>query len=154
MQNVKCPKCGAENELANNICSECQSEIVKHSSKTETFIHNPKKTKTEPQIDIDGLKKGESSVLVVKKGPILGQRLPLNEDEILIGRDPKADIFLNDITVSRRHAKIVKKDSEITVKDLGSLNGSYVNGNIVTESALNNKDELQIGKFLLVLLSK
>ncbi len=154
MENTVCPECGAQNELTEKVCSNCKSEIANFKTETETFIHNPSKTKEEPQIDISELKDGEAAVFVVKKGPILGQRLPINDDETLIGRDPKADIFLNDITVSRRHAKIVRGDSGATVKDLGSLNGSYLNGDIITDSALKNNDELQIGKFLLVFLSK
>ncbi len=147
----KCPKCGTENQANEKVCSACNSDL-NNSMNTTTIIIAPEKIKDGPQIDVEGLQPGETAVLVVKKGPILGQRLPIREKETLIGRDPKADIFLNDITVSRRHAKIVVENNKVTVKDLGSLNGTYLNNNRFSDSELKNKDELQIGKFLLVFL--
>lgn len=153
-QTLKCPQCGSENLVTQKNCSTCKSDLSNTVATTATFIQAPERIKDGPQIDISGLQAGENAVLVVKKGPILGQRLPIKEGETLIGRDPKADIFLNDITVSRRHAKIILKDSNATVKDLGSLNGTYLNNERFTESPLKNMDEVQIGKFLLVFLTR
>jgi len=153
-QNIKCPHCGTENTAGSKTCSACRGELSNMLATTATFIQAPQELKEGPQIDVGGLKAGEKAVLVIKKGPILGQRLTLNEGETVIGRDPKADIFLNDITVSRRHAKIIVSDGKATVKDLGSLNGTYLNNERFTESGLKNSDELQIGKFLLVFLSR
>lgn len=153
-QTLKCPQCGTENPANEKFCSTCRSELTNLLATTATYIQAPEKIKDGPQIDVGGLKTGEKAVLVVKKGPILGQRLNLNKGETLIGRDPKADIFLNDITVSRRHAKIDMSSGKATVKDLGSLNGTYLNSVRTTESALKNLDELQIGKFLLVFVCK
>ncbi|TET53873.1 MAG: FHA domain-containing protein [Actinobacteria bacterium] len=150
-QTIMCPKCGTQNPANKKICSTCKSELANLLATTATFIKAPEKLGEGPQIELDNkLHEGERAVLLVKKGPILGQRLRLKEGETLIGRDPKSDIFLNDITVSRRHAKITLKNSEAFAKDLGSLNGTYLNSNRFKESKLSNQDELQIGKFLLV----
>lgn len=153
-QTVKCPQCGTQNPANEKFCSACRSELTNLLATTATYIQAPETLKDGPKIDVAGLKSGEKAILVVKKGPILGQRLNLNEGETLIGRDPKADIFLNDITVSRRHAKIQLDNKNATVKDLGSLNGTYLNSQRTTESILKNLDELQIGKFLLVFVCK
>jgi len=152
--NIKCPHCGTQNVAGSKYCSTCRGELSNLLATTATFLQAPQKLKESPQVDIDGLRTEEKAVLVIKKGPILGQRLAVKDGETLIGRDPKADIFLNDITVSRRHAKILLEDSKATVKDLGSLNGTYLNNEIFTESRLKNLDELQIGKFVLVFLCR
>jgi len=153
-QNIKCPHCGTENIAGSKTCSACRGELSNMLATTATFIEAPQKLKEGPQIDVGGLRAGEKAVLVIKKGPVLGQRLTVKEGETVIGRDPKADIFLNDITVSRRHAKIMLADGKATAKDLGSLNGTYLNNERFSEAALNNQDELQIGKYVLVFLSR
>jgi pSer/pThr/pTyr-binding forkhead associated (FHA) protein len=91
-----------------------------------------------------------SAMLIVIAGPNKGARFLINSDETAIGRDPKSEIFLDDVTVSRVHAKIVRsKEAEFSVVDLGSLNGSYVNAHQIQESTLALGDEIQIGKFRL-----
>ena len=81
-------------------------------------------------------------------GPGKGSRYLVDSEEITIGRDPSNDIFLDDITVSRKHAKLRKKSSFI-VEDLNSLNGTYLNANSISKSSLKNGDEVQIGKYRL-----
>jgi len=93
-------------------------------------------------------------VLVIRSGDMTGSRFTLSKDVTLIGRHPESDILLDDITVSRRHAEVIKTASALIVRDLGSLNGTYVNQTRVDEFALKHGDELQVGKFRMVLFSK
>jgi len=88
--------------------------------------------------------------LQVVKGPQIGERFFLEGERIIIGRDPKAQLFLGDITVSREHAVILRDGAEVSVRDLGSLNGTYLNGEIVEEALLKCDDILQIGTFQLM----
>jgi pSer/pThr/pTyr-binding forkhead associated (FHA) protein len=91
-----------------------------------------------------------SAMLIVIAGPNKGSRFLINDAETVLGRDPQSEIFLDDVTVSRKHAKIYRVPSgDYAIEDLGSLNGSYVNGTSVTDSRLTVGDEVQIGKFRL-----
>jgi len=91
-------------------------------------------------------------MLVVTRGSDVGVRFTLDRDIIQAGRHPESDIFLDDITVSRRHAEFVTRDAITTVRDVGSLNGTYVNRNRIDEARLSSGDEVQIGKFKLLYL--
>jgi pSer/pThr/pTyr-binding forkhead associated (FHA) protein len=93
-----------------------------------------------------------SAMLVVKRGPNAGFRFPLHQAVTSAGRDPRSDIFLDDVTVSRRHAEFRSERAELQVVDIGSLNGTYVNGQAIDSAVLTNGDEIQMGKFRLVLL--
>lgn len=95
-----------------------------------------------------------SALLLVQRGPSAGARFLLHEDEVLAGRHPDSDIFLDDITVSRRHAVFTRGSEGYSVRDLGSLNGTYVNRDrIEIEVLLSGGDEVQIGKFRLIYFS-
>lgn len=96
----------------------------------------------------------EGALLAVQKGPNVGETFPLAKAEISLGRDPKSDIFLNDITVSRKHAKISLKNGVFFLSDAGSLNGTYLNNERIEVKALKHRDEIQIGKFKLLFLKK
>lgn len=89
-----------------------------------------------------------TAMFIILAGPGKGSRYLIDTDEVSIGREPSSDIFLDDITVSRKHAKLKKKSAYI-VEDLNSLNGTYLNAESVTKSSLKNGDELQVGKFRL-----
>ena len=91
----------------------------------------------------------DQALLVVKRGPNAGSQFLIEKDVTTAGRHPESDIFLDDITVSRRHAEIRRKDSNFFVHDMGSLNGTYVNRERVENTQLAAGDELQIGKFKL-----
>ena len=92
-------------------------------------------------------------ILVVKRGPNIGSRFALEKDVVLAGRHPDSDIFLDDVTVSRRHAEIARAEVGYVVRDAGSLNGTYLNRQRVESSPLADGDELQIGTFKLVFLT-
>lgn len=105
-----------------------------------------------PLTGVEGLPAGQA-LLVVKRGPNAGSRFLLDQDTTSAGRHPDSDIFLDDVTVSRRHAEFRKDSSSFTVVDVGSLNGTYVNREPVDSANLSNGDEVQIGKFRLVFLT-
>jgi pSer/pThr/pTyr-binding forkhead associated (FHA) protein len=103
----------------------------------------------EDQATIDALRAG-TGLLVVLRGPNTGARFLLDDAEVTTGRHPDSDIFLDDVTVSRKHAVFVQENDGYAVRDVGSLNGTYVNRELVDHAALRTGDEVQIGKFRLV----
>ena len=95
-----------------------------------------------------------SALLVVQRGPSAGSRFLLNQPVTSAVRHPRSDIYLDDVTVSRRHAEFRREDREFLVVDIGSLNGTYVNREAVDSAVLATGDEIQIGKFRLVFLTR
>jgi len=93
------------------------------------------------------------ALLVVRRGPNAGARFLLDHDLTTSGRHPDSDIFLDDVTVSRRHAEFHRGPNAFTVRDVGSLNGTYVNRERVESATLSNGDEVQIGKFRLMFIA-
>lgn len=100
----------------------------------------------EEQEVIDALPSG-SALLIVRKGPNAGARFLLDQDSTVAGRHPAADIFLDDVTVSRRHAEFVRHGTAFEVKDMGSLNGTYFDGVLIEQALLHDGAEVQVGKF-------
>lgn len=113
--------------------------------------HEPPQAE-QPVSGVDALPPG-SALLVVKRGPNAGSRFLLDRATTSAGRHPESDIFLDDVTVSRRHAEFRRDVGEFVVVDVGSLNGTYVNREPVDTAVLANGDEVQIGKFRLVFLT-
>ncbi len=93
-----------------------------------------------------------SALLVVKRGPNAGSRFLLDADVTTAGRHPESDIFLDDVTVSRRHAEFAREGGGFVVRDVGSLNGTYLNRERIEAAGLAGGDEVQIGKYRLVFL--
>ena len=102
----------------------------------------------EEQQAIDALPSG-NALLIVKRGPNAGARFLLDQDVTTVGRHPNADIFLDDVTVSRRHAEFLRDGAVFTVRDLASLNGTYFDGERIDEVQVTDGAEVQIGKFRL-----
>ena len=102
---------------------------------------------------VDSLPPG-TALLVVLRGPNAGSRFLLDDDFTSAGRHPDSDIFLDDVTVSRRHAEFYRSGDRFTVRDVGSLNGTYVNRERIEEAELFGGDEVQIGKFRLLFLTR
>ncbi|KYH44610.1 FHA domain-containing protein [Branchiibius sp. NY16-3462-2] len=98
---------------------------------------------------VDALRPG-TALLIAQRGPNTGARFLLDADEVSVGRHPSSDIFLDDVTVSRRHAVFRRTDVGFAVQDVGSLNGTYLNGALIDSTVLRTGDEVQIGKFRLV----
>ncbi len=106
-------------------------------------------TGEEISLPLDELEHGQA-LLVVKRGANAGSNFLIDKDVTTAGRHPESDIFLDDVTVSRRHAEVRRRDGKFFIHDAGSLNGTYVNRERVDETELASGDELQIGKFKLV----
>lgn len=107
------------------------------------------------QEDLDTIAKlSAGTALLISTRGVTGSRYLLDEDEVSVGRDPRADILLDDSTVSRSHAVFRRVDAGFEVVDAGSLNGTYVNRNRVDRAFLHNGDEIMIGKFRLVFFTK
>ncbi|MGB8381498.1 MAG: FHA domain-containing protein [Dermatophilaceae bacterium] len=104
---------------------------------------------TEDQATIEALRPG-TALLVVLRGPNVGARFLLDDAEVSSGRHPNSDIFLDDVTVSRKHAVFFREGEGYAVRDVGSLNGTYVNRASVDQAMLRSGDEVQIGKYRFV----
>jgi pSer/pThr/pTyr-binding forkhead associated (FHA) protein len=98
---------------------------------------------------VDALPVG-SALLVVQRGPNAGARFLLDAERTTAGRHPGSDIFLDDVTVSRKHAEFVRREGQFIVRDVGSLNGTYVRRDRIDEAVLRDGDEVQIGKFRMI----
>jgi pSer/pThr/pTyr-binding forkhead associated (FHA) protein len=147
---VLCPRCGHENPPNARFCSSCGAPLPGEDSTTTMAL-----TAVEAAEDADdlaqfleGLAPGVG-MLVVRHGPNVGSTYRLETDRTTIGRHPDSDIFLDDITVSRRHVAIDRSEGRFTLHDVGSLNGTYVNRERVDDAPLNHGDEVQIGKYRL-----
>lgn len=156
-----CSQCGSQNSDDARFCSQCGHRLadstadVTDSTATITFGQPVKAEEEHPDLNevdaaaVDALPIG-SALLVVQRGPGAGSRYLLDTDKVLAGRHPDSDIFLDDITVSRRHAEFRRGANGYAVHDVGSLNGSYVNRDRIDDAELQNGDEVRIGKFRLV----
>ena len=156
MADAFCNNCGHRNPTGANFCSSC-GHALGHAAEEPTTITfqpiEPGDPAEEQVVTVPDLPEG-SGILWVKRGPNAGSKYALDKDTVLAGRHPDSDIFLDDITVSRRHAEFTRTADGYTVKDVGSLNGTYLNRDRIDEEApLGNGDEVQIGKFKLVFLS-
>ncbi len=165
-----CTRCGHRNAEASRFCSNCGAPLrggapAERASETTSTIsisgleaYDSEVTgqtalpplSPEAQAAVDALPPG-SALLVVRRGPNSGSRFLLDSELTTAGRHPESDIFLDDVTVSRRHVEF-KRDAEgrFSVADVGSLNGTYVNRERIDSVLLSNGDEVQIGKYRLV----
>jgi hypothetical protein len=101
------------------------------------------------ELEAVGALPSRSALLIVRRGPNIGARFLLDSDVTTVGRHPDADIFLDDVTVSRKHSQFVRSGTAFEIRDLGSLNGTYFDGSRVDTAALTDGSEVQIGKFRL-----
>lgn len=151
-----CTNCGHRNPEGSNFCSSCGAGLVDAvgSDTTITFMPAELEAELEEEIHISPEElEGGRGVLIVKRGPNAGSRFFLDSDATVIGRHPDSDIFLDDVTVSRKHAEIRRGEDGFGLHDVGSLNGTYVNRERVEEAPLTSGDEIQVGKFKLVFLA-
>jgi hypothetical protein len=148
---MHCSQCGAENYKDAKVCQHCGATLPARDIMDTTITFRPlDEPDKEAPVKVEDI--SEEAVFVVKRGSTVGQRFPLKTGEITLGRDPQSDIFLGDITVSRKHAKVTVGPSTVEVSDVGSLNGTYVNGTRIERQLLKHGDELQVGKFKLIFL--
>jgi hypothetical protein len=153
--DVFCPSCGHRNPAGVNFCSSCGAALVTSAPDTSVSIspfEDPADAaEDETAVGMLELPRGVG-LLVVKRGSDVGVRFALEAAITQAGRHPESEIFLDDITVSRRHAEFVTRDQVTTVRDVGSLNGTYVNRERIEEVRLTSGEEVQIGKFKLLYL--
>jgi pSer/pThr/pTyr-binding forkhead associated (FHA) protein len=154
---VFCHNCGHRNPDGVNFCSSCGSPLQADGEEAVTVTLRPSDELEAPEVEADvtqvEVPRG-AGVLVATRGPDVGARYVLGDTVVRAGRHPDSDIFLDDITVSRRHLEITPAgDGTYVVHDLGSLNGTYVNRERIDETKLAPGDEVQIGKFKLVFVS-
>ena len=158
-----CTSCGTENPQGSHFCASCGTALPAFPSGPEvtSVISVTPGAVLESDGDfspdahqgaVDALTPG-SALLVVKRGPNAGSRFLLDQDVTTAGRHPDSDIFLDDVTVSRRHVEFRREATGFSVFDVGSLNGTYVNRERIDSAALSGGDEVQIGKFRLVYLT-
>ena len=168
-----CTACGKQNPDDARFCAQCGTRLVgadsgetgtatgSHESAVEatatlTFGAPDSKVETSDRnlspVDaaaVDALPPGHA-LLVVQRGPGAGSRFLLDLDVVHAGRHPDSEIFLDDVTVSRRHAEFHRSGTSFSVSDAGSLNGTYVNRDRIDSVGLRDGDEVQIGKYRLV----
>jgi pSer/pThr/pTyr-binding forkhead associated (FHA) protein len=153
VDHVYCNQCGHKNATGSNFCSSCGAVLEPESHDHSTITFHPVRPADSPDdevsVDLDEIPH-EVGLLVVKRGPQTGSRFVLDRPLTRAGRHPDSEIFLDDITVSRRHAEVERTDEGYRVRDVGSLNGTYLNRERVEEAPLDNGDELQVGAFKLV----
>jgi len=147
---MNCDMCGKSVSGEGSICDACLEEI-----RQPTTSFSPVTTATKESTEVCGMPQhARPYCLVVTKGPHVSECFYLESDRMSIGRDPRSELFLNDRTVSRDHAVITKADGSFALEDVGSLNGTYVNGEVVDAAELKEGDEIQIGTFHLLFTSR
>jgi len=168
-----CTACGRQNPDDARFCAQCGTKLVTAEAPSTGAVEPIGESTATIQIGTPGGDRVETSdrqlnpvdaaavdalpsghaLLVVQKGPGAGSRFLLNADVTNAGRHPDSEIFLDDVTVSRRHAVFDRDGDSFTVSDVGSLNGTYVNRDRIEKVQLNDGDEVQIGKYRLVFFS-
>ena len=158
MADVPCPRCGHQNPPGSNFCASCGTSLGGgHPDDTATISFQvdpaPGEDDAAAARGVAVPEAGQEGMLVVTRGPNVGARIPLDQALVTLGRHPESAIFLDDVTVSRRHAEISYTGGRYLIRDVGSLNGTYVNRSRVEQTWLQPDDELQIGKFKLVFVA-
>ncbi|MFB9837860.1 FHA domain-containing protein [Actinoallomurus acaciae] len=169
MPSVYCTQCGHANPDDARFCSQCGTPLTR--SGPPPVMGEPNDSTSTISLGAVDAEVGDAgdevpadhagvealppntALLVVKRGPNAGSRFLLDSDSTTAGRHPDSDIFLDDVTVSRRHAEFYRRGAQFSVRDVGSLNGTYVNRERIDEAGLSGGDEVQIGKFRLVFLT-
>lgn len=143
-----CDRCGHENPAAANFCSSCGQQLRTFVDEaTDTYVLEPEDV---PAGEDRAVFSSDIGLLVVQEGPKAGSRIALDSVCTSAGRHPDSDIFLDDVTVSRRHAEVLNESGAYTVRDVGSLNGTYLNRRRIDAALLEDGDVVQIGRFKLV----
>ena len=155
MSHIYCPECGFQNLESAHYCSRCGALLVTEGEPdetTQTFsaeeVHDERSDLLE-ELGIEG-----PALVIRSGGGRTGETYPLEKAQTTIGRSPDCDIFLDDVTVSRRHAVVGRGDAGFTIEDLGSLNGTFLNRPRIERGDLDNGAEVQIGKYRLIFLAR
>jgi hypothetical protein len=154
---IHCPECGFVNAEGANYCQKCGAYLSRPEGTDEptTMTYTVDESGEMHQVDIDEMVEQAGAALVIRAGGgRAGESFTLDDDKVSIGRTPDAGVFLDDVTVSRNHALLVRRRDGLYIDDLGSLNGTYVNRRRIESHELDDGDEIQIGKYKLSYLEK
>jgi hypothetical protein len=154
VSHIYCPECGFQNPEAANYCAKCGALLVKDEGGAETTMTwTPEDGGDEaeaPALEEFGV---QGPALVVRSGGgRAGETFAIVGERTVVGRSPDCEIFLDDVTVSRKHATVVRQAERVSIEDLGSLNGTFVNRRRVESAPLQDGDEIQIGKYRMTFL--
>jgi FHA domain-containing protein/zinc ribbon protein len=154
-----CPECGFVNADGANYCQKCGSYLggdqSENQGESQTATYRVDETGELVPVDVEEVVAHEGAALVIRAGGgRVGESFALGGERMTIGRRPDSDVFLDDVTVSRDHALLVRRGEDYYLDDLGSLNGTYVNRRRIESHRLEDGDELQVGKYKLTYLSK
>jgi hypothetical protein len=151
--HVHCPECGFQNPEAANYCSKCGALLIRDEQGAHTTMSfTPEEEAEDESLSLDGLRIAGPALVVRAGGGRAGETFALERDRTSLGRAPECEVFLDDVTVSRRHSVITRGADGFTLHDEGSLNGTYVNRRRVESAKLEDGDEVQIGKYKLTFL--
>ena len=153
---MHCPECGFVNPEGANYCQKCGAFLAEAESSEgdTTAAYQLDETGELKPVDLEQVVAEGATLAIRSGGGRTGESFPLDRDRMTIGRRPDSDIFLDDVTVSRNHALLVRRRDGLYVDDLGSLNGTYVNRRRIESHKLANGDELQVGKYKLTYLER
>lgn len=155
---LHCPECSFVNTDGANYCQKCGAFLgdLHQPSESSTATYRIDETTGElVPVELDDMVAREGAALVVRAGGgRVGESFAIDHERMSIGRRPDSDVFLDDVTVSRDHAILVRRGDEVHLDDLGSLNGTYVNRRRIDSQRLEDGDEVQIGKYKLTFLSR
>src|SRR5688572_26546136 len=144
MSHVYCPECGFQNPESANYCSKCGALLVHDESASDTTMSFTPEEGDEEGAELLEELRAEGPTLVVRSGGgRAGEHFPLQEQNITVGRSPDCDIFLDDVTVSRRHALVKQSNGGFLIEDQGSLNGTFLNRRRIESASLEDGDEVQ-----------
>jgi hypothetical protein len=153
-----CPQCGSLNDDAANFCSTCGSPLSQPdpapTGEPPTATYRIGETGELIPVELDDIVSKGPTLVIRAGGGRVGESFPLTEGRMTVGRRPDSDVFLDDVTVSRDHALLVRRGDDWYLDDCGSLNGTYVNRSRIESHRLADGDELQIGKYKLSFLSR
>ena len=153
MTHVHCPECGFQNPEAANYCSKCGALLIREEPGAHTTMtFTPDEEAEDESLSLEGLRIEGPALVVRAGGGRAGETFALGHDRTSLGRAPECEVFLDDVTVSRRHSVITRGPDGFTLHDEGSLNGTYVNRRRVESAKLEDGDEVQIGKYKLTFL--
>jgi FHA domain len=151
VSHVYCGECGFQNPEAANYCARCGALLHEEVGDETTLSYTPE-DEAEGEVVREAI---EGPALVIRSGGgRAGEHFRLEQDRTTIGRSPDCDIFLDDVTVSRRHAVCLREGETFVIEDQGSLNGTFLNRRRIESAELSDDDELQVGKYRLVFLAR
>jgi pSer/pThr/pTyr-binding forkhead associated (FHA) protein len=153
VSHIYCSECGFQNSEAANYCARCGALLEHEGPDVEqTLSYTPDEVAEASGSGVEGI---EGPALVVRSGGgRSGEVFALQQGSTSIGRSPDCDVFLDDVTVSRRHAVVTEKEGSFVLEDQGSLNGTFLNRHRIEQAPLTDDDEVQIGKYRLVFLAR